>query len=1345
MAALTARGEFFQHLTMSDGLSQPSVMSITQDCLGRMWFGTREGVNVYDGTSIISYKGWVQDPVEGKEIWIGNEVSAIVPDADGNLYMLIDNSVVEFDIMTERFSRVTSGENIMALANDGNSIIVIADDSIFVKTPADTGFRLHFTMPSVDEIMDLAVDSINYYVSTMSGLHVFDRRTRRSSVMLPDEAIYSVYISKDHTLWISAFNGGLYRKGKGDAAPVLVSSPSVPQGLAGGQQSRRAVEDKFGRIWYGSFTGLFCYDPVSGKTRHIEVPANIGGLSHSSVFGMYVDRVGNIWTGTYYGGVNYFSPNNVQYVNFNYETETPVGMFISLVIDMETDREGNLWFGTDGAGVCCVDSSWNIVTRLTTQSAPLALRQNNIKAMAYSPEFNRLFIGTHLGGLSVYDIGNRTLRNYLDLPAEENIPGEVINHMAVYGERLFIASRKGISEMDIPTGKIKFLTEELKPQLFDVDSNGDIYCVARENVYVIRHPGSPSQKIELFKDGSGMGTAASIRCADDALYIGTLGNGLICFPDYKPEIKHFYSGVSQLPDDYCYALEAGNGKTLYIMTSRHIVRYNPADGSFRSVPFARYFPQSHLIAECALFRHGDGSIFVGSTKGVTKFYGDIFERNAVGDNSGSLYFSRLSVSNRNVVPGDGSGVLDRTLPYASHIHLAHDQNNFTLHIGRNDYIADSGPAALEYMLEGVDKDWRMTTDSEISYNNLSPGKYKLRVRWQGDSEELSMDVEVAQPWYGTWWAWLIYAVAFCGLAYFIVSKTRDAARLRMSLRDEQLEKEQIAKLNQEKLVFFTNVSHEFQTPLTLIMSHIDLLLSKYKRNSLLTDRLLRLREHSQQMSHLITQLLEFRKLQQNHQVLRIGRHDASLSLNRNALPFVNHAATRSITFVIELPDEPVYGWYDSAFMDRVLVNLLSNAFKYTPDGGTIRCSVKADGNEKIVFTVSDNGKGISEKDLPFIFDRFYNGESEALKRKNIDYRSTGIGLAFAKSIVDKHHGVISVDSHEGVGTTFTVVIPSVQAPYLNDDGVVFEAAGGEGSDFDAVRSDEAVTSLTEREQNAEAESEDGDTSDDKHPEQPHILVVEDNDELRNNLVSFFNRYFHVSVASDGEEGLAKAREENPDIIVSDVMMPRMSGTEMCRRIKGDFDLCHIPVILLTALSASESKLEGYNANADDYLTKPFESSILLARIDNLLRIRKILQSQFTRKPVSEIDMTVVNPLDRTLLKRTSEVIEAHIDDQELDIPTICKEIGISRSLFYNKFKSLTGMTPNAYILNYRLKYAATLLTAQPQLSVADVAYMTGFATPVYFSRCFKKQHGVSPVQYRKEETASEDATDTEFD
>ena len=1338
IGVLPARGEYFKHLTLGDGLSQLSVMAITQDRLGRMWLGTREGVNVYDGTGITSYKGWVNQGNNGERVWIGNEVNALATDSIGNVFVMIDDVIVKYDIASDYFSCFTPNSNVRALTENNGEIVYVAGDSIIVKNKQDDATSLALSIHDIKNVAHLAVDSKNFYVATPKGLHILDRKTGKDRTVLADRDIYSSFVGRDGTLWITTFTEGLYRFAKGDSTPVCVSTPTALQGAMGAGQCRNAIEDHSEKIWYGSFSGLFCYDPSTGETRHIMIPMNIGGLTHSSVFGMACDRKGNLWVGTYYGGVNYFSPDNDKFLNFNYDGFAPANLAHSFVKDLVVDRDGNLWFATDGAGVGKLDENWNVVTHLSTRSPANTLRQNNIRCMEYDPEGNRLYIGTHLGGLSVYDPDKKSVTNLIDFPQYQTVPGNVIHRLKIYGRNLFIASRTGLSYMDLSTGEIKRVNSNIVATMLDIDRDGNLYCTSSSsrNIYKITNPTADNPTTKVISHSESKIFPTQICATDSGVLVSTLGNGLLLYPYNDSIPQRINTTNSRLPNDYCYAISRGNGDDIYVTTEDNIVKINTVDMSMQTVKFSDLFPESHIINECALLTLADGDVLVGSTKGITRLTDSDFNTSVTDADSPGIYFSKLQLNNKDVTPADGSGILSRALPYSDEILLPSDHGDFSITIGVNDYLATTSMPQIEYRLDGVDSHWLTATDNEIRYRNLPSGSYRLRAR-QPDGKEITLTVKVKTPWYNSWWGWLIYIAIAVAVGYFLIHKTLDAARLRLSLKKEQAEKAQIEKVNQEKFVFFTNVSHEFQTPLTLIISYIDLLISRYKRHPKLIDSLMRVRAHSEQMSHLITQLLEFRKLQQNQQVLRVGMHDANELLRETATPFCDYAVKRGIDFTITTSERNPMGAYDPALLNRVLVNILSNAFKYTPDGGKISCRVDFTPEGEVVFEVEDNGRGIAEKDLPYIFDRFYNGTAEELKRYNMDYRSTGIGLAFAKSIVDKHHGTISVKSREGIGTVFCVVIPASLSVFDGDTNVVIEKS----TESEALPMSEPpiqntdIAELNEPEQSNLEEDNVDDTPADT--DRPLLLIVEDNPELRSNLREFFSAYFRIEEARDGEEGLDKARELTPDIIISDVMMPRMSGTEMCRTIKADINLCHIPVILLTALSTSESKLEGLNTNADDYVTKPFESTLLLARIDNLLRLRRILRKQFDKQPVEEVDMSIVNPLDRDLLKRTTKVIEEHIDDLEFDIPMLCREVGVSRSLFFNKFKSLTGMTPNAFILNYRLKHAAALLTAQPHLTIADVADRSGFTTSIYFSRCFRKQFGVSPVNYRKGSTESE--------
>jgi len=681
------------------------------------------------------------------------------------------------------------------------------------------------------------------------------------------------------------------------------------------------------------------------------------------------------------------------------------------------------------------------------------------------------------------------------------------------------------------------------------------------------------------------------------------------------------------------------------------------------------------------------------------------------------------------VAGDETEVLTKAFPYTQKFKLSHNQNNLILSFALPDYEQQLSQKQFQYKLDGFDKKWIKTSQTEVHYTNLDPGTYTLRVaainnssNQSGDitDKEISMQLTISAPWYATWWAFLLYIISFIGCLYYFISSRIAKRTLALSLEKERFEKQQIEQLNQEKLVFFTNVSHEFRTPLTLIISHIDIILQKSSLNPSIYNQILKIRKNAQQMSNLISELLEFRKLEQNHKTLQISQQDITPFLKEIYFSFVDYAHLRNIHYDFQLSETPTLCWFDSQLLEKVFFNLLSNAFKYTPDNGNIIISGRTTDNE-VEISISDTGSGIAKNDVSQIFARFF----QANNQKPGEYSSpgTGIGLALSKTIVEKHHGTITVDSTLGKGSTFTVRLPRNADVFQADKNIQLSNQQQESSivpgSLDVLP--ETDTYLTESVHTENAE------------EKTHtVLLVEDNEELLQLLTELFSPFYEVICATNGEEGLKQVYEHKIDLIISDIMMPKMSGTEMCLQIKNNIDYCHIPLILLTALNSTEQNIEGLNRGADDYITKPFHAQLLLARANNLIRSRLLMQHQFDKKPISEIDLTCINPLDKDILKRTAESIEQHIDDTEYDIPVLCKEVGIGRSLLYTKFKALTGMTPNNFILNYRLKHAAALLQQYPDIPIAEVSDRCGFSSPVYFSRCFKNQYGCTPQNYRKE-------------
>lgn len=544
----------------------------------------------------------------------------------------------------------------------------------------------------------------------------------------------------------------------------------------------------------------------------------------------------------------------------------------------------------------------------------------------------------------------------------------------------------------------------------------------------------------------------------------------------------------------------------------------------------------------------------------------------------------------------------------------------------------------------------------------------------------------------------------------------------MSLEREKLEKAHIEEMNQAKLRFFTNVSHEFRTPLTLIISQIELMLQQNTISPSLYNGIYKIKKHTRQMKYLITELLDFRKFDQNHIRLKLSEQAMNAFLEEIYSSFSPYAQQKEIDYSFHPCTESVSLWIDDWQMRKVLFNLLSNAFKHTPDKGRITLSA-ASTPEHLIITVEDSGTGIRAEELQHIFERFYQADNQYAASS---YAGTGIGLALTKGIIELHHGTIEVESTLGEGSCFTVRLPRDRACFDNDSDVSFVEHAAEPSVWEnTLPDDKLIDKLSAA----------ADTSFVPEGKESYkILLVEDNEELLNLLKEIFSPLYQVVTARNGEEGLQKAMEEKPDLIVSDVMMPVMTGTEMCLKIKNNLNLCHIPIVLLTALDTVEQNIEGLCRGADDYITKPFNAKILLVRCNNLIRNRLMIQNRFAKDAVAEIDLLAANPVDKTFLERVVKVVDKYMDCEELDIAVLCRELGVGRTLLHTKFKALTGMTPNEFVLNQRLKKAASMLKNEPHLQIAEISDRLGFGSPRYFTRCFKNQFNVTPVDYRKRKT-----------
>lgn len=1318
-AVQLSHAEYFKHLGRADGLSQSSVMAIYQDQLGRMWFGTREGISIYNKEKMTTYKGSIQNGYQpDNQLLIGNEVEAITGDKNGDVFLIIDGTLLKYDIRKESFKTIRNG-NTMAVTADKGNIWCAIHDSIFRYNPQNEQleYQLKTHLPFISYIK---MDGQQLYIGARYGLYVANGKGSLKCI-IPNVDVYRIFKSSQQEFWIAGRTQGLYRINRAGNVSKVPHAPSSPKGIAS-EQVREFVEDIHGNIWFGTFNGLQKYDPHTDTYSLISQEQRPGGLNHSSIFSLYQDMQGTIWIGSYYGGVNYFNPENSAFSYYTYNPDRKDCLNYPFAGAMTEDKDHHLWVCTDGGGLACLDRQTGKFTTYTAGNAN-SVPHNNLKSICYDPKRDQLYIGTHMGGLSRYDRRTGRFYNYLNYtpPGSTKAPNDVTFHVAFGHDRLFVSARNGFFMLNPDTNEFQQLFNDRYYQTFSVDPKGDIWLGGHKDVFRVDSKSyRKTDSFNLATSGCQFPIVKVLMASNGKLYITTLGSGLFCYDSHTKKVTSYTAEEDQLLSNYCYNLLETAEHNILITSDRGITLFNPATKVFRSIELNGGLSLSSIINGCGVWMCQDSTLFIGGTGGVASF---LEKEMNLGYYKPKTYFASLSVNNTRILPNDPTGILPEALPFVQEVRLKANQNNLTLEFATSNYIDILNTTWYEYKLEGFDKEWIPTSQTSIKYTNLDPGSYVLHVRQKdnllnpGEAQELSLNIHISPPWYFTWWAWLIFIAASSSITVMIVRERSSRRTLSLSLEKEKLEKKHIEELNQAKLRFFTNVSHEFRTPLTLIISQIELMLQSESVTPAIHSGISKIKKHAQQMKQLITELLDFRKLEQNHIHLKLSERGLNAFLEEMYLSFSAYAAQKQISYSFVPLEEDVLIWIDDWQMRKVFFNLLSNAFKHTPDKGSISFSASCESGE-VVITVKDSGNGINQEDLEQIFVRFYQADNQ----NKDNTAGTGIGLALTKSIVQLHHGSIHVESSLNQGSSFTVRLPLDGTCYENDLEVTFT----KHSEQTTIQED----SLPDREFIEEISSIDDFLTDNK--EKKHkVLLVEDNTELLHLLEEIFSPLYLVITAQNGEEGLKLVAEEMPDLVVSDVMMPVMTGTEMCQKIKNNLNLSHIPVVLLTALDSVEQNIEGLSRGADDYITKPFNAKILLVRCNNLIRNRVLTQNRFAKDAAAEVDLLATNPIDKNFLDGVTKVVDQYIDNEDFDISVLCRELGVGRTLLHTKFKALTGMTPNEFILNYRLKKATFMLKNESYLQIAEISDRLGFGSPRYFTRCFKNQFNMTPVEYRK--------------
>ena len=1122
-------------------------------------------------------------------------------------------------------------------------------------------------------------------------------------------------------------------------------------------------KDNRNNYWIYDHSGNLYYIVAgTGKKKAFMVmPREKLGFIDKERYYIVHDSRNIIWISTFGNGLFAYDVRADELQHFSEESSSSRILASNYLQCLMEDRSGSIWASSEFAGLSKLDILNQGATRIYPEKEAIYDRSNTIRMMRKASNGD-IWIGTRSGGLYVYDgkLEHQKEKSYSDINTYDmyedrqhrrwlatrgkglTVDGEEYRHVSInpkslssnnvfclledYKGRMWIGTFGGGLNLAVPTedGKYEFrhfinqTNAQKEVRVLCEDRNGWIWAGTSEGIFVfqpdelIRDP-KAYRHFSLDKGQLGSNDIRSIiQDREGRMWIAESGFGFcmaIVGKDYgQIEFTH-YTQKDGLVNMMVQALTEDDRGMIWVSSEYGLSCFDPETITFQNYLFSDNI-LGNVYGEGSAIKLADGRLAFGTGQGIVI----VDPEQVLTDEKAPLvHFTDLKLNGVSVRPGDSGSPLDASLAYAEEVRLNYNQNSFTIEYATFDYSGDDLTKYM-YRLEGYERHWNAPeSQSFATYRNLSPGTYYLHVKacnasgvWGGENV---MKIIVVPPFWRTTWAFLLYiiiGVVGLYLAYRIVNNMNT---LRNRVKVEK-------QLTEYKLMFFTNISHEFRTPLTLILGALEHL-HQTKKNPAEFNRSLRIMDKStQRMLRLIDQLLEFRKMQNNKLALALEETDVIAFLHDIYLNFTDAAQSKRMdyTFHASLPAYQMF--IDKSYVDKIAYNLLSNAFKYTPSGRKIACVVQVDeAARKLVLKVIDTGMGVPVEKRGELFKRFM--------QSSFSSSSMGVGLHLTHELVQVHKGTIAYEENPEGGSIFTVTLPTDASVYSKKDFLVPGNA--------LLKEEEAV----EKQHHYETES-DSDNKEAKAETEPlnkrKILVVEDDNDIRELVSEELKPYFEVCAEADGEAGLECLKTFDADLVISDVMMPGISGFELTRRLKNDFNTSHIPVILLTALSSNDKHVEGVEAGADAYITKPFSSSLLRARVFKLIEQRDKLREKFSKDPHTVRPSLCSTDKDKEFVDELTKVVDAHLSDPDFSVDELVALMKMGRTVFYRKVKGVTGYSPNEYIRIMRMKKAVVLLQ-EGKLTVSEIAYKVGMNDPFYFSKCFKAQFGVAPTAYAKGE------------
>lgn len=1330
----------FKYLSKKDGLSQASVFSIAQDSTGFMWFGTRDGLNKFDGYEFTVYKktptpnSLVSNDIRTlyldphkKELWVGtnsglSKYQTATDDFFNYLHSDADTASLSNNVIRQIF-RDSKGRLWIGTAFGLN---LLDEESSHFK-------RFLFQLSSSEDPGSHDVKVIfedkngKVWFGTANGLYVlqeekgeylFERVDEKAKWQLSDTHIKGILEDKKGNFWIGTFGGGInYWDKQKEIIKSFQSEKNNPNSLSH-NNIRSMCLDQNDNLWVGTFDGLnFMQKGENSFRRYSKSNVGRSGLSDKSIRSLFIDKRGSLWVGTYYGGINQLDESYNRFINFQ-STPNINSLSGNVVSSFAEDDKGNLWIGTEGDGLNFYNKqTQEFQSYQWQQGEENSLSGNNVKKILL--EEDHLWIGTFQAGLDVFNIKNKTFRHFKNNPQNPNSlsANNVYGLLKDDGLLWILTYGGGLDILDVDKNQFYNYTHHpnkqysLSSELTRVilKTNDEQLWIGTERGLnkVIKNKDGFPERFEVFLSHEKIYSLQ--EDLNNNIWIGTFTSGLYSFNPTNGTFVH-YTTADGLPGNTVFGILQVSDNELWLSTNNGLAKFNPQLKTFTNFNYSNGLENSEYNFN-AYFKTQSGDLLFGGINGFTQLDPKMIQPN---DFVPAIAFTELRKNNQIVQVGDEFNLLQKSINTTESITFKYNEANFSLGFTALDYFSPENNH-YAFMLEGIDRDWNYSVGkTEATYTIQRDGEYTFRMKggnsdgiWNPNERQLKIIV-LPPPW-KTSWAYLVYMI-FIGA--FILGLIR-FIRLRHKLQLEQIAKQQQQELHEVKLRFFTNITHEFRTPLTLIIGPLKQLINKEQHTENVNKQLLLIERNAQRLLNLVNQILTFRKLATDHEPLKITKGNIVEFLQEIFLPFQESATIRNIDYQFKADNNLVEAWFDQDKLEKVFFNLLSNAFKFTPDNGEITMMITQK-ETYIEVAVKDSGVGVEPEYQEQIFKRFY--EKSNSKRSMI--KGSGIGLAISKQMIELHSGKIYVTNNSNsVGATFRVQIP-LGKDHFDKNAVVEHIDLTESIEHyqPVIIPLQENGSITEHQGNTLSE------------DAPLLLIVEDNREVQGYIKQIFANQYQIITAINGKEGLEKAKQKLPNLIISDVMMPEMDGITFCRSLKTDLEVSHIPIILLTARTASLFKIEGLKTGADDYITKPFNPEELRLRVRNIIQARKEARDKFARVMTLDPKEISITSADEAFLEKALQIVEKQMDNHNFNVTQFAAELAVSRPLLFTKLKALTGQTPNNFIKTIRLRRAAQLLKTK-KLNISEVAYKVGFKDPKYFRKCFKEQFKVSPSAY----------------